>query len=266
MTVSNNKSNKIHKLIAKYVKIWALGDIMSTETCKIFLDEKLGVQGWKRISKKKDAQKNELRVFESKDKQKKVLVIETPSGELSIVDMNTVDSFTLGHIKATENYNEEMRKSFHNFLKTGELPKGNEPWFSQIPSMFEYSFQEGMCCDHEGVLENIKETKNLYTVITGLGIFISPKSQFRSDSVYHIENFIKPFLPSFISEVQEMCFAIYPQYMTIYDDERLENIKNGSIPTLTLNDLFSYMKEKGFEYNKKSCELGGIRKWNHIPK
>ena len=52
--------------------------------------------------------------------------------------------------------------------------------------------------------------------------------------------------------------------MTIYDDERLENIKNGSIPTLTLNDLFSYMKEKGFEYDKKNCEFGGIRKWNYI--
>lgn len=265
MTVRKNKSNKIHKLITKDVKIWVLGDNMSTETCKIFLDDKFGVQEWKRISKKKDAHKNELRVFESKDKQKKVLVIETPSGDLSIVDINTIDSFKLEPLQKDENYNKEMKESFHNFLKTGSLPTGNELWFNQIPSMFEYSFQEGMCCDHEGVLENIRETKNLYTVITGLGIFISPKPQFRYSSVCHIEDFIKPFLPSFISEVQEMCFAIYPQYMTTYDDERLENIKNGSIPTLTLNDLFNYMKEKGFTYNKKRCELGSIKKWNYVP-
>lgn len=237
---------------------------MATKDIKSFLFEKTNIaeKQWKRISKKTLPNGDEVRIFQDKISGLIIETIETTQGDISIQNKSPLDeSLIKGDISSNEGSNVALSiikkhyeyQSIEQDIETAE--------YQLIPSFFKFCFLEDSNPDHQTALIEGAKTLNRQLPVTGFNLFFRPT--FRDTSCIHLEPLLKPFLPSFLEEIEESCFAIYSETMGIYDDERLEQIEQGVIPNIPYDRLIATLEQKGFTYDIKHCllsPLGGSKK------
>ena len=64
---------------------------------------------------------------------------------------------------------------------------------------------------------------------------------------------VKPFLPDYFEEVEESSFALHARWVCVYDDERQDAVRDGSIPQVRLMDVMRDLSGRGFHYKPKHC-------------
>lgn len=233
---------------------------MATENVKNHLFEQTGIaqSQWKRLSKNKNTNGSETRIFQDKSSGKTFETIEFKDGSISIVEKN-VEAITPSNKEGNSNNSEVVIDLINKVLSQGKKLTGEEPGYNQIPKYFDFCFLEHANVDHTEALEDAANSLDPKVAVTSFNIFFIPKFPTRS-SCMHLSRVLAPFLPNCLGETEEQSFTVNPATMNIYDDERIEGIKNGSIPYIPYDDLVATLKTTGFIYNRKKCMLGKLSK------
>jgi hypothetical protein len=126
-----------------------------------------------------------------------------------------------------------------------------------IPKHFKFCFLEDANVDHPTAIEEAANALDPKVAVTGFNIFFNTK--FDSDcGANHLGPLLDSFLPDFLRETEEWSFAVHPEFMSIYDEERIDGIKNGSIPHVPYDSLVATLEKAGFTYEIENCMLGKL--------
>jgi hypothetical protein len=111
--------------------------------------------------------------------------------------------------------------------------------------------------DHSGEMEKVAQALDPNVTVAGFNIFFIPTVECDYGS-NHLGPLIRNFLPRFLGETEECTFTIHPEVHHVYDDERIEEIKNGTFPNVPYNRLVATLENAGFTYYKKKCMLAKL--------
>ena len=241
---------------------------MSSQDIKQFLFEQTGIaeNQWKRLSKHKNAEGLEVRVFQARGTT--VHTVENKDGTISIIDNPASDkanyfaseSNNSSEINKNSESNKDNKKALSlikKYYKEEVEPDEDKPGFSLIPQHFSFCFLEDSNEDHSEAIIEAAQAGNAQVAVTGFNLFFMPT--FKSpEEVIHLERLLQPFLPEFMGEVQEATFCVCPDTMATYDEERLRAIKDGSIPSISYARLVATLEKAGFTYDKANCMLAPL--------
>jgi hypothetical protein len=230
---------------------------MASQDIKDFLFEQTGVPAaqWKRLSKKKTPE-GEVRMFENKAGTQ-VETLESSDGLLSIMGNDTATKQISPEVSELKNNLKKAKKLVSKYFEEDTVPEANNPGYSSIPALFKFSFMEDANPDHSEHLEMAAQAGDKSVAVTGFNIFITSKA-FQEYSCVHLSELLSSFLPTFLDETEESSFCIHSETQGIYDDERLDGIKNGSIPNIPYDRLIATMEAAGFEYDPSTCMLASL--------
>jgi hypothetical protein len=224
---------------------------MATDNVKDYLFEQTGIaqSNWKRISKKKNSDGSETRIFEDKSSGKILETIEFKNGVISIEESSNES------LKKTSDTNETL-KIIKKYYKSEGCSEVNNK-YRDIPTYFKFCFLEDANVDQPTAIEEAAKALDPNVTVAGFNLFFMPT--FKSTESIHLGPLLKPFLPSFLGETEECTFTIHPEVMHVYDDDRIEQIQNGTFPNVPYNLLIDTLESLGFVYYKQKCMLASLR-------
>lgn len=232
---------------------------MATQDVKDYLFAQTGIvqSQWKRLSKHKGEDGAEIRIFEDRVSGQIVQTIQTKDGSLSLGEITV----TSEKFNANTNSNsatvstKEIKKALkliNRFLEEGEVPKTTSPGFTHIPACFSFSFYGNDDHDVESIAK--EQNDNPSMSVAGFNVFFALKDD-EEGMCEHLGELLQPFLPDYLTEIQEATFVIHQEVMSIYDEDRVLGLKDGTVPQVAYNDVVALLDSKGFTYDKSMCPL-----------
>lgn len=197
----------------------------ASDDIKDFLAEQTGIpaKNWKRLSKAKGTGGETIREFEARSAGALATVVEAADGTLSIPRSNLAS------------------------LSSQGSPKTAAAGWS-------FCFLEDANPDHSGEMEDLLVHGTADSAVTGFCIFFSDGS----GDCCHATDAIGSLLPEWLGEVEEGSFAVHPEHFCVYDEERLEALASGEIPTVTYADAVRSLVDAGFTYDAENCMLAPL--------
>jgi len=228
---------------------------MATENVKDYLYEQTGIaqSQWKRISKSKNQDGSENRIFQDKSSGRTIQTVETKDGTISIIENN--DEVEKNNKPVVDS--KAVIKLIKKVLEQEKELTGKEPGYNEIPKYFDFCFLEDANPDHSEAMEDAANSLDPKVAVTSFNIFFTPKFKTESGCM-HLSEVLQPFLPDFLGETEEQSFTVHPKTMNIYDNKRIDGIKNGTIPYIPYDVLVATLEQAGFNYNIKNCMLGKL--------
>jgi hypothetical protein len=236
-----------------------MGINMATEDIKDFLFQQTGIpqSQWKRLSKQKSFD-GEVRVFQAKSNGMTLETFEDKDGVISILDdSNDKIKVTGTQIDVSAVNNKKAQALIKKYYLNGTVPDEDKPGFAQIPNNFKFCFLEDSNPDHSETLEEAAKAGDRQVAVTGFTVFFSPTFH-ASEDTNHLGPLLEPFLPYFLTEVEEMAFAVHAETVHTYDEERIEGLKDGTIPSIPYDRLIATLEKAGFTYEAKKCMLASL--------
>lgn len=228
---------------------------MATENVKDYLFEQTGIaqSQWKRISKSKNQDGSENRIFQDKSSGRTIQTVEAKDGIISIVENNNeVEKNNKPIIDS-----KAVIKLIKKVLEQEKELTGKELGYNEIPKYFNFCFLEDANPDHSEAMKDAANSLDPKIAVTSFNIFFTPKFKNES-SCMHLSQVLQSFLPDFLRETEEQSFAVHPKTMSIYDEDRLNGLKNGNIPYIPYDALVATLEKAGFTYDIKDCMLGKL--------
>lgn len=232
---------------------------MATENVKDYLFEQTGIaqSQWKRLSKNKNTDGSETRIFQDKSSGKTFETIEFKDGNISIKESAEITT-----LKQSKNASSDDRKAlkiikkYFNDDDDVELTE-EELQCKGIPKHFKFCFLEDSNVDHPTEIEAAADALDPTVTVAGFNIFFMPTFDIEYSS-NHLAPLISNFLPEFLGETEECAFTVHPEVQHMYDDERIEEIKNGTFPNIPYDRLIATLENAGFTYYSKKCMLAKL--------
>jgi hypothetical protein len=232
---------------------------MATENVKDYLFEQTGIaqSQWKRVSKNKNTDGSETRIFQDKSSGKMFETVEAKDGNISMKE--ALDIPLQKQVEDKSPDDKKALKIVKKYLNNeGDVEfTEDELNCKSIPKYFKFCFLEDANVDHSGEMEQVAQALDPNVTVAGFNIFFIPTVECDYGS-NHLGPLIRNFLPRFLGETEECTFTIHPEVHHVYDDERIEEIKNGTFPNVPYNRLVATLENAGFTYYKKKCMLAKL--------
>lgn len=228
---------------------------MASQDMKDFLFKQTGVAQaqWKRVSKSKTPEGSEVRIFEDKSSGNQIHTIETTDGTMRILQPHEVKELSTtnppnANTNATDK--KKAKKLITCYFEEGKVPLTTQAGWAYIPQWFNFSFYGNE--DHD--MNEVAKLGNAKSSVAGFTVFFSLKND-ENGMCEHLQGLLSDFLPICMKEIQEASFVIYPEVMHIYDKEREQGLKDGTVPTVPYDAFVALLESKGFTYDKSLCPL-----------
>ena len=236
----------------------------STVDCKMFLAKNRPLQpnGWKRVSKAKDALGRVVRWFEHSTGERVALAV-TPSGLVDIThEFSSPATGAVGPWDYTRKAFDPAALSVAKLLfEAADQTKqmlGVGPsslGYDAIPGLFAFSFFDP-AGEREPTIDDVLANPEPDAIVAGVGVFFVLRH--RDYGCNHLSWALKAFLPDYFEEVEESFFAMDEEWHMARSSDHRAAIADGSIRQVKLMDIVRDLSARGFHYDPELCVFQDI--------